>query len=330
MKILISGGAGFIGSHLARRLADQGHRIRIIDDLSTGRLENLADLDPEQCLLEQTTVAEALVDDAWLADYDRVYHLAAAVGVDLIVRQPVHTIETNVVQTAALLDAAARHGVPTLVASSSEVYGKSSAVPFNEDDDVVYGSTRFSRWSYAMTKALDEYLAMAHAREHSLPAVAVRLFNTVGPGQVGQYGMVLPRFIERAVRQRPIQVYGDGRQTRCFCHVSDVVDAMPRLLDEPSCHGVVYNLGCDEEVSINDLARRVVERAGSSSPIEHVPYDRAYALDFDDLPRRVPDLNRIRRAIGFAPTYNLDAIIDELIEQARLEAASAATDETSA
>lgn len=317
MKILITGGAGFVGSHLAELLLSQGHTLRLVDDLSTGRRENIAHLLGPRCSLQVCKVGDLSDDGKWLDDFDQVYHLAAAVGVQLIVDEPVRSIETNVMDTAHLLRAASKRGVPTLITSSSEVYGKSNAVPFSEDDDVVYGSTGYRRWSYAMAKALDEYLALAHHQSDGLPVVLVRLFNTVGPRQVGQYGMVIPRFIENAVNNRPINVYGDGRQSRCFCHVRDVVAAMPRLLAESANWGTVFNLGSDEEITIQALAERVIALTGSNSKIEYVPYDKAYSSRFDDLRRRVPDLGRIQKAIGFKPTHRLDQILQELIDLAQ-------------
>jgi UDP-glucose 4-epimerase len=317
MKILITGGAGFIGSHLARHLLDQGHDLHIVDDLSTGRRGNIAELLGPRCVLQVQKASEALSHIAWLRDFDAIYHLAAAVGVRLIVEQPVHTIETNVHETSAVLAAAAAFSIPVLIASSSEVYGKSAQVPFRETDDVVYGPTTYSRWSYAMTKALDEYLGLAHHHQTGAPVVIVRLFNTVGPRQIGQYGMVVPRFVERAVRHQPIEIYGDGRQTRCFCHVADVVGALPRLLAESSCSGGVFNLGSDEEVSIQALADRVIAMTGSTGGKRYVPYDQAYQTQFDDLPRRVPDLGRVHQAIGYRPSRDLDAILGELIDLAR-------------
>ncbi len=317
MKILITGGAGFIGSHLADRLVGDGHTVGLVDDLSTGRRQNVAHLLGPRCSLQVCRVGDLPDDGKWLDGFDQIYHLAAAVGVQLIVDKPVESIETNVMDSAHLLRAAAGRGVPTLIASSSEVYGKSTAIPFGEDDDVAYGATIYRRWSYAMTKAIDEYLALAHHQADGLPAVVVRLFNTVGPRQVGQYGMVIPRFIQNALANRPIQVFGDGEQSRCFCHVADVVDAMPRLLGDPACHGRVFNLGSDQEISILALARRVIAMTRSASTIEFVPYDRAYSARFDDLRRRVPDLSRIKQAIGFAPTRTLEQTLEELIAQAR-------------
>jgi len=320
MNVLITGGAGFIGSHLARLLLEQGHTVHLLDNLSTGRRDNIAGLLGEfdgRVRLQVQSVSEALSNFAWVRHFDQIYHLAAAVGVKLIVDDPVHTIENNVVDTARVLQAASAFDIPILVTSSSEVYGKSDRVPFREDDDVTYGATKHARWSYAATKAIDEYLAMAHHRQTGLATVVVRLFNTVGPGQIGRYGMVLPRFIESALEGRPIEVYGDGRQTRCFCWVGDVVTALPKLLASPSCRGGVYNLGSDEEVTITDLAERVIALSGSSSEIRFVPYEDAYGADFDDLRRRVPDLHRVRAAIGYAPTRTLDQIVTELITRAK-------------
>lgn len=316
-KILITGGAGFIGSHLTRLLLGQGHQVTIVDDLSTGRAQNLAGLPEDRVTLRRERLAAALRDPSWIKGHDAIYHLAAAVGVQLIVDQPVQSIENNVMETAMLLKAAAEHHVPTLITSSSEVYGKSDRVPFREDDDVTYGATIYSRWSYAAAKAIDEYLALAHAHQGGLGVVIVRLFNTIGPRQLGQYGMVAPRFIRAALAGRELEIYGDGRQTRCFCHVSDVVGAMAALLGDSACHGRVYNVGSDEEHSINELADRIIALSGSKAGKRHIPYDQAYGAAFDDLKRRVPDLSRIRQAIGFKPTRNLDDILRELIELER-------------
>jgi len=330
MRILITGGAGFIGSHLARYLLSEGHTVHLLDDLSTGRVENVGELIgprseesaagssvPGRCTLQRQRVGEALSNFAWLRGFDQVYHLAAAVGVQLIVDDPVYTIETNVLETAKVLQAAAAFDIPVLLTSSSEVYGKSEKVPFREDDDVVYGSTVYSRWSYAATKALDEYLALAHHRKEGLRVVVVRLFNTVGPRQVGYYGMVVPRFVRAAVRGEPIDIYGDGRQSRCFCHVADVVEALPKLLGSDACHGRVFNLGSDQEVTIEQLADRVIALSGSKSVKRFVPYEEAYGAKFDDLRRRVPDLTRVRQAIGYQPGRGLDEILTELIELER-------------
>lgn len=317
MKILITGGAGFIGSHLARRLLADGHRVHLLDNLSTGRRDNVADLLGERCTLQVQSVGEALSNFAWLAEFDQIYHLAAAVGVQLIVDDPVFTIETNVLETARVLQAARVFNIPVLITSSSEVYGKSDRVPFREDDDVTYGATIYSRWSYAATKALDEYLGLAYSREYGLPVVIVRLFNTVGPGQLGRYGMVLPRFVEWALAGRPIEIYGDGRQSRCFGHVSDIVGALPKLLAAEGCRGRVFNLGSDQEVTIEQVADRIIEMTGSTAGKRLIPYEQAYGRKFDDLRRRVPDLGRVREAIGYEPSRDLNQILTELIEQAR-------------
>ncbi|HWP41422.1 MAG TPA: NAD-dependent epimerase/dehydratase family protein, partial [Tepidisphaeraceae bacterium] len=314
----ITGGAGFIGSHLAERLVRDGQEVTILDDLSTGRESNLAALRGSRhvqfirdSVENESTVALAV------AQCDAIYHLAAAVGVQLIVDQPVRTITTLIHGTEVVLAAAHRFGRPVLITSSSEVYGKGTRVPFGEDDDIVMGPTRHSRWCYAYSKGIDEFLGLAYHKQFGLPVVIVRLFNTVGPRQVGMYGMVLPRFVEAALSGKPLQVYGDGTQTRCFCHVSDVVDALVKLMNTPAAVGQVFNLGSDEEISINDLARRVIELSGSGSTIEHVPYEKAYGQPFDDLPRRVPKLDRIRQVIGFEPSHNLQQVIQAVIEERR-------------
>lgn len=317
MKILITGGAGFIGSHLTRHLLDQGHHVHLIDDLSTGSFANVSDVLGDRCTLQVQKVHEALSNYSWLADFDAIYHLAAAVGVKLIVDKPVHTIETNVLESARVLQAAAAFRLPVLLTSSSEVYGKSHQVPFREDDDVTYGATCYSRWSYASTKAIDEYMGLAYHQQSNLGVVIVRLFNTVGPRQVGHYGMVIPRFVHAAVHGEPLEIYGDGEQTRCFSHVSDVVNAFPRLLADADCHGRVFNIGSDHEVTINQLADRVIELTGGKSEKRYVPYDVAYKTQFEDLRRRVPDLTRVRQAIDWNVTHSLDDILRQLIELER-------------
>jgi len=313
-KALVTGGAGFIGSHLAERLVSEGHHVTVLDDLSTGREQNLTHLrsQPRFQLVRDTVSSERTVS-ILMSSADAVFHLAATVGVQLVAREPVRTIRDTIHGTEVVLDAANRFSRPVLITSSSEVYGKGTRVPFSEDDDVVMGATRFSRWCYAYSKGIDEFLGLAHHREHGLPVTIVRLFNTVGPRQVGAYGMVLPRFVSAALKGQPLQVYGDGRQTRCFCHVSDVVDALVRLMQSPNAVGEVFNLGSDEEISINDLAKRVIALTNSTSSIEHLPYEKAYGPDFDDLLRRVPRLDKIRTAIGFQPHYTLDQIIRSVI-----------------
>lgn len=315
---LITGGAGFVGSHLAERLVRQGDHVTLLDDLSTGRIENIAHLlkQPGVEFIRQTVEDETTVNIA-VSRADGVFHLAAAVGVQLIVDKPVHTIRTIIRGTEVVLEAASRFHRPILITSSSEVYGKGSRVPFAEDDDVVMGPTRHARWCYAYAKGIDEFLGLAYHKQFDTPSIIVRLFNTVGPRQVGMYGMVLPRFADAALAGRPLQVYGDGTQTRCFCHVHDVVEALVKLMQTESAVGRVFNLGGTEEVSINDLAKRVIAAAGSKSTIEHMSYEQAYGQQFDDLPRRVPDLTRIREAIGFAPKHSLDQIIASVIDERR-------------
>src|SRR5688572_23496789 len=314
-RYLITGGAGFIGSHLSRRLLDAGHAVTVLDDFSTGREQNLADItNHERFQLIRDSVENEMTVQAAMSGCDHVFHLAAAVGVQLVASEPVRTIRTTIHGTEVVLEIANRFGRPVLITSSSEVYGKGARVPFGEDDDVVMGATTFSRWCYAYSKGIDEFLGLAYHRQFGLPVTIVRLFNTVGPRQVGMYGMVLPRFVGAALKNQPLQVYGDGTQTRCFCHVSDVVDALIKLSETPGAVGQVFNLGSDEEISINDLAKRVIALAGSSSTIEHVPYDVAYGRQFDDLPRRVPKLDKVRGAIGFGRRFDLDQIIRAVIE----------------
>jgi UDP-glucose 4-epimerase len=317
-RYLITGGAGFIGSHLAERLIADGHHVTVLDDLSTGRIENVKSLigHPQFRFIRDSVERERTVDLA-VNSCDYVFHLAAAVGVQLIVDEPVRTIRSIIHGTEVVLETANRFGRPVLITSSSEVYGKGTRVPFAEDDDVVVGATRFSRWCYAYSKGIDEFLGLAYHKQFGLPVTIVRLFNTVGPRQVGMYGMVLPRFVEAALAGRALQVYGDGDQTRCFCHVKDVVDALVRLSESKTAFGEVFNLGSDEEISINDLAHRVIAAAESKSRIEHLTYEKAYGQKFDDLPRRVPRLQKIRSAIGFSPRQNLDQIIRSLIDSHR-------------
>ncbi|MFI5381270.1 MAG: GDP-mannose 4,6-dehydratase [Tepidisphaerales bacterium] len=317
-RYLITGGAGFIGSHLAERLLADGHQVTLLDDLSTGRLDNIAGLraNPRLQFVRDSVENEPTVN-LLSSSADAVFHLAAAVGVKLVAEEPVRTIRTTIHGTEVVLEAAHRFGRPVLVTSSSEVYGKGMRVPFKEEDDVIMGATQFSRWCYAYSKGIDEFLGLAYHKQFGLPVVLVRLFNTVGPRQVGMYGMVLPRFVEAALAGRPLEVYGDGNQTRCFSHVSDVVDVLVRLMETPAAIGTVFNVGGDEEVSINELAGRVIGLTGSRSEIRHIPYEQAYGVAFDDLPRRVPDLSRIRRQIGFEAKYNLDQIIRSVVDEHR-------------
>ena len=318
MKALITGGAGFIGSHLAEHLIRSGHPVTVLDDLSTGRLENLRALEGNPAftcrigsVTDERTVAEVM------SDVEIVFHLAAAVGVFLVVQSPVRTIETNVLGTEIVLRQAAAYRRKVLLASTSEVYGKSQKVPYSEGDDLVLGPTTVGRWSYACSKAIEEFLALAYSREKNLPVVIMRPFNVVGPRQTGQYGMVLPRFVEQALRGGPITVYGKGTQTRCFSHVRDVVEAFARLAEHPAAVGEVYNIGSDHEISIQDLAVKVAALARTGAGIQHVPYAAAYGQGFEDLQRRVPDLAKIRAAIGYQPRVALDEIICELLEIGR-------------
>jgi UDP-glucose 4-epimerase len=312
---LITGGAGFIGSHLAEALLARGHQVAIIDDLSTGSINNVAHLKGEPAFSYTIdTIANAPLLAELVDGCDVVYHLAAAVGVKLIVDSPVYTIESNVGGTEAVLKAAAKKNKLCVIASTSEVYGKNDDVPFREDHDLVLGPTTKGRWSYACSKAIDEFLALAYFREKGLPVIIARLFNTVGPRQTGRYGMVLPNFVRQALTGEPITVFGDGRQSRCFSWVGDVVEALIDLAEHPGAVGGVFNIGHDREISIADLAALVKERTGSDSEIVYIPYDEAYEQGFEDMPRRMPALSRIRELIGFQPTRSLEEIVDSVIE----------------
>ncbi|HET6680151.1 MAG TPA: NAD-dependent epimerase/dehydratase family protein [Gemmatimonadaceae bacterium] len=318
MKVFITGGAGFIGSHLAEHLLARGDHVLVLDDLSTGSMENVAHLIGRPgfdyrigSALDVPLVTE-LVDRC-----DLTVHLAAAVGVRLIVERPVHTIETNVRATEVVLGAAAKKQKLVLVASTSEVYGKATRIPFREDHDLQLGPTSHSRWAYACSKALDEWLALAYWREKEVPVIVVRFFNTVGPRQTGRYGMVLPSFAAQAVRGEPISVYGSGEQARCFGHVADAVEAVTRLIDTPAAVGQVFNIGSDEEVTIARLAELVRDAAGSSSVIEKVPYAEAYAAGFEDMMRRVPDVSKLEAMTGFRPRTPLSKIIADVVADQR-------------
>jgi UDP-glucose 4-epimerase len=314
LKVLITGGAGFIGSHLADACIARGDEVFVIDDLSTGSLENieqLADHPRFHCTIDSVRneeVLETLVDSC-----DVIFHLAAAVGVKLIVESPVRTIETNVRGTEVVLAAAARQRKRILIASTSEVYGLSEQVPFREDGNLVMGATTKGRWSYACSKAIDEFLALAYFREKDLPAIIVRLFNTVGPRQIGRYGMVVPTLVSQALAGEPLTVYGNGRQTRCFGFVGDVVESLLRLIDHPDTPGEVFNIGSTEEVSITQLAERILALTGSRSQIVYVPYSEAYEEGFEDMPRRVPDTSKAARVLGFRPRTSLDDILRAVI-----------------
>jgi UDP-glucose 4-epimerase len=309
-RILITGGAGFIGSHLAEALLKDGMSVSIIDNLSTGRWQNVEHLeDHPRFKFAIADVRDETVLDRMVSEADVLIHLAAAVGVKLIVEQPVRTLETNIMGAEAALKAARRYPCRFLMASSSEVYGKGTRAPYSEQDDVVLGSTSKFRWAYAASKMVDEFLALAYHHQYGLPVTLVRLFNTVGPRQTGQYGMVVPRFISQAQRNEDITVYGDGRQTRCFCDVQDAVLALKQLIFHDGAVGKLYNVGATEEISIMDLARRIKKLLKSRSKIVTVPYSKAYAPGFEDMVRRVPDIRRIQKLIGWRPRTNLDKII---------------------
>jgi UDP-glucose 4-epimerase len=318
MDFLITGGAGFVGSHLADQLLREGHRVFALDNLSTGSIANIAHLKGHprfQYTIDTVTnepVLAELVDQC-----DIIFHLAAAVGVKLIVEAPVHTIETNVHGTEVVLKHANKKKKLVFIASTSEVYGKSTSVPFCEDDDLVLGPTKKHRWAYACSKAIDEFLALAYWKEKKLPVVIARLFNTVGPRQTGQYGMVIPNFVRQALAGQPITVFGDGNQTRSFTYVGDVVCALVALVKEPAAVGQVFNIGNAEEISIRDLAERVKTLTGSASPIVTIPYDQAYEAGFEDMPRRVPDIGKIHALIGYQPRVKLDEILTKVIEYFR-------------
>ncbi|HKP70709.1 MAG TPA: NAD-dependent epimerase/dehydratase family protein [Pyrinomonadaceae bacterium] len=318
MKILITGGAGFVGSHLADKLIAEGHEITVIDDLSTGRYSNVEHLeDTERFRLIIDTVLNERLMEELIRDSDRVFHMASAVGVKLIMEHPVRTIETIFRGTDVVLGFCSRYRKRVLIPSTSEVYGKGASVPFKEDDDLLTGATDKHRWAYACAKTLDEFLALAHWKETRLPVVVVRLFNTVGPRQTGQYGMVVPRFVHSAIRNEPIQVHGDGTQSRCFGHVHDVVEGLSKLLETPSCFGQVINLGNSEETSIKQLADRAIQMTGSSSEIQFIPYEEAYGEGFEDMQRRVPSLEKAKGLIGYQPTRSLDDIINDVANEYR-------------
>jgi UDP-glucose 4-epimerase len=318
MRSLITGGAGFIGSHLAEALLARGEAVHVIDDLSTGRMDNITHLKRRpgfsytiDSIHNRGLLAE-LVDEA-----DVIYHLAAAVGVRLIIESPVQTIETNVKGTETVLELAAKKRKRVIIASTSEVYGKANTVPFSENNDLVLGPTMKSRWSYACSKAIDEFLALAYFREKRVPVVIVRFFNTVGPRQTGRYGMVIPNFVKQALAGEPITVFGDGKQSRCFTWVGDAVCAVAELGRRGEATGEVFNIGSDDEITIGELAVLVKERTASASPIVFIPYERAYEDGFEDMPRRVPDLSKIGRLIGYAPSRDLGAILDAVIADYR-------------
>ena len=318
MNVLITGGAGFIGSHLADKLLASGHRVIALDNLSTGRHSNI------QHLLERTdfefvlgSILNADLVDDLVARSDAVFHLAAAVGVELIVEKPLESLATNIRGSETVFEKAHKYGTKVLVTSTSEIYGKNTSDRLGEEDDRILGSPLKSRWSYSEAKAIDEILAYTYWKEKGLQTVIVRLFNTVGPRQTGSYGMVIPRFVSQAVRNEPITVYGNGEQTRCFCYVGDVVEALVELIDNEEAYGKVFNVGGTEEISMSDLAHRVTHIADSSSKIKYVSYEDAYEEGFEDMERRVPDISRINSLIGFKPSVGLDEIIELVVTEQR-------------
>ena len=318
-SILVTGGAGFIGSWLCEKLLGEGKNVIVVDDLSTGRIENLDAIKANKNFefIEGNVRDEKLMRKV-IARCEQIYHLAAAVGVNLIVEKPVHTIETNIGGTEVVLAVANEFSCPVLLVSTSEVYGKNEKVPFNEDDDTVLGSTKFSRWAYACSKAIDEFLGFAYHKQYGLGVVVVRLFNTIGPRQRGRYGMVVPRFVKWALKNEPINIYGDGKQSRCFSYVGDVVEAMVGLMAaEEKAYGKVFNVGSNEEISIEQLADKIVAAVASESEKKFVPYEKAYGAGFDDMARRVPCLERIYETIGFEPSMGIDEILGIIIADIR-------------
>ena len=314
LKALITGGAGFIGSHLAEALLERGDYVTVIDDLSTGRLNNIEHLrtNPNFQLAVETILNETVMDRL-VSECDVIYHLAAAVGVELIVKSPVATIETNILGTDMVLRLAARYLRKVLITSTSEIYGKSDAVPFDEDDDRILGPTTKNRWSYSSSKAIDEFLALAYHKEKGLETIIMRLFNTVGPRQTGRYGMVIPRLVNQALCGEPLTVYGDGQQVRCFTHVKDVVGAMIGLMSNPDAIGEIFNVGNDQKVSISELAQMIKQLTKSDSEIVFIPYDEAYEHGFEDMRIRVPNLNKVQKVIGYYPQIGLDDILKDVI-----------------
>ena len=314
MKALVTGGAGFIGSHLSERLLKNGRQVIVVDNLSTGSLKNIEACKGNAAFeFVEGDICDVASMEALVQRCDIVYHLAAAVGVKLIADCPVRTIETNIGGTEVVLDAVNKFNKKVLIASSSEIYGKSEAIPFCEDDDIVLGSTTFSRWSYACSKAIDEFLGLAFYQQYGLNVVIARFFNTIGPRQTGEYGMVVPRFVQRALKNEPVLIYGTGKQSRCFCYVDDVVEAVIGLMDCEQAAGKVYNVGSTEEITIEDLADKVIQMTGSGSKKEFVPYEKAYGRPIDDMMRRVPSIERIRQTIGWQPRTNLDQTLKVII-----------------
>jgi len=321
MTVLITGGAGFIGSHLAERLLKDGNKVVVIDNLSTGSLKNIESVKKHSSFeFVEGDVRNAELMEPLVEQSEAIFHLAAAVGVKLIADKPVHTIETNIGGTEVVLDIANKFGKKILIASSSEVYGKSEAVPFNEDDDIVLGSTSLSRWSYACSKAIDEFLGLAFYQQYGLGVVVARFFNTIGPRQTGRYGMVVPRFVQWALGNEPILIYGTGQQSRCFCYVSDLVEAVIDLMNCERAAGKVYNIGSAEEITVEELADKIIEMTGSKSKKKFVPYEVAYGRPIEDMMRRVPSLERIKKTIGWEPKTGLTETLRVIIDNEKLEA----------
>ena len=320
MKYLITGGSGFIGSHLAERLLHNGHSVIVIDDLTTGTIENIRHLKTSS---KFQYVIDSVTNESLMAELidsvDAVFHLAAVVGVRLVVDEPIRTIQTNIHCTELVLKHASKKSKKVIITSTSEIYGKSEQIPFSEENDLVYGSTTKSRWSYAFSKGVDEFLALAYHQTRALPVMIVRLFNTVGPRQTGHYGMVIPRFVHQALSGMPITVYGDGKQTRCFCHVEDATRAFAKLMETESCVGQIYNVGSTEEVTILQLAEMILRKTGSKLGMQFVPYEKAYAAGFEDMMHRRPDISKIHKAIGFKPEHNLEKIVDDVIAHKKKE-----------
>jgi len=325
MHALITGGAGFIGSHLVDALLAEGHRVTVLDNLSTGRYENVAahDGDPKFQLVNGTILNATLVDKL-VERCDVIYHLAAAVGVELIIKEPLESLITNIRGSEVVLEMAHRYRKKVLIASTSEIYGKNTTGPLQENTDRILGSPLKSRWSYSTSKAVDEILAYVYWKEKGVPTIIVRLFNTVGPRQSGAYGMVIPRFVGQALKGEPLHVHGTGKQSRCFLHVRDTVSALAKLVEQPAAVGDVFNVGSQEEVTIGALAQRVIALTGSRSRIESIPYEEAYEEGFEDMQRRVPDTSKIERLIGFRPTRDLDAIIQDVVDDLRKQSLAVA------
>lgn len=318
MRVLVTGGAGFIGSHLCDELVKRGDQVTVLDDLSTGRFENIEHLDSVTCVVD-TTMNQEIVRDL-VREVDVIYHLAATVGVQLVVDQPIHTIVNNIRGTEVVLEEACRYRRKILLTSTSEVYGKGSREIFNEEDDRVIGPTHKHRWCYAASKAIDEFLALAYWHEKRHPVVVVRLFNTVGPRQTGRYGMVIPNLVSQALEGRPLTVFGDGTQSRCFTYVGDVVPALVALMDRNDLNGEVFNIGSDHRVSITDLAQQIITQCDSPSEITYIPYEEAYGAGYEDMQHRAPCLEKISKAIGYTPTTDLSAILESVINEQRQRA----------